>query len=218
MSRNCPRAPLAVTAVFLLAGAAVVTGALDEKKWKEKTWNFDAGKAGELPDGFSNDVGEWKIAADPAAPSKPNVLAQVAKSKGPVFNVALLKTETFKDLDLSVKWKAVEGDTDQGGGLIWRAKDSKNYYVTRYNPIEENFRVYKVVDGKRTQLGTADAKASNAWHEIRVEMAGDAIRCFLDGKQLLEAKDGTFPEAGRIGLWTKADAQTHFDDLKVAPK
>jgi hypothetical protein len=205
-----------VPAAVLLAAAAAA--ALDEKKPKEKAWSFDAGKAGEAPDGFSVEVGEWKVAADSTAPSRPNAIAQVAKSKGPVFNVAILKDEAFKDLDLSVKLKSIDGDIDQGGGLVWRAKDAKNYYIARYNPLEENFRVYKVVDGKRSQLGTAEVKPPPGWFEIRVEMAGDSIRCFLDGKQHLEAKDGTFAEAGRIGLWTKADAQTHFDDLKVAPR
>jgi hypothetical protein len=218
MSLNQLRVFSTATVIVLLAALALPTAALEEKKSKEKTWAFDSAKAGDAPAGFSVEVGEWKVAADPSAPSKPNAVAQLAKSKGPVFNVALLEGETFKDLELSVKLRSVEGDIDQGGGLVWRAKDAKNYYIARHNPLEENFRVYKVVDGKRTQLRTAEVKPASAWQEIRIEMSGDVIRCFLDGKQHLEAKDGTFPDAGRIGLWTKADAQTHFDDLKVTAR
>jgi hypothetical protein len=183
-----------------------------------RTWNFDADKVGEIAAGFSGEVGEWKVVADETAPSKPNVLAQAAKSEKPIYNIALVKDVTAKDLDVSVRFRAVAGSIDQGGGVVWRAKDVKNYYITRYNPLEENFRVYKVVDGKRTELGSADIEDKEGWHTVRATITGDHLECYLDGKKHLDVKDSTFPDGGRIGLWSKADAQTHFDDLTLMAK
>src|SRR5262249_10493733 len=120
--------------------------------------------------------------------------------------------------DLSVKMRANTGKEDQGGGLIWRVKDENNYYICRNNPLESNFRVYKVVNGKRTQFDSADVKTeAGQWHTMRAVMGGDRIACYLDGKKLLEAKDDTFKDAGMIGFWTKADAASSFDDLAVRP-
>jgi hypothetical protein len=112
----------------------------------------------------------------------------------------------------------VRGKTDQGGGLVWRYVDADNYYIARMNPLESNYRLYKVVNGKRTQLVTKeDLKVPvGQWHVLAVTMKGDQIECSLDGKKYLEAKDSTFPMAGKVGLWTKADAQTNFDDFSVA--
>jgi hypothetical protein len=111
--------------------------------------------------------------------------------------------------------KAVAGEVDQGGGLVWRAKDAKNYYLARYNHLEDNYRLYKVVDGKRTLIQNADITHSDGWHTLRVRMTGDQITCEYDGKTYLEAKDDTFPGPGKIGLWSKADAQSQFDDLSL---
>ena len=185
---------------------------------KPAVFNFDADKAGEAPKGWEAAVGVWKVAADDTAPSKPNVLAQSAEGPGSQFNIALAGDTAFKDLDLTVRMKAVAGKADQGGGPVWRAKDAKNYYVCRWNPLEDNFRLYKVVDGKRTQLANADLKAEPGWRTIRVTMRGEQIECYLDGKKVVEAKDDTFKDAGKVGLWTKADAATNFDDLTVSGK
>jgi hypothetical protein len=184
----------------------------------EKIWNFDADKTGAIPKGLTVNVGEWKVVGDPTASSKPNVLAQLAKNSGSRFNVCVVNGTNYKDLDVSVKMKAITGKEDQGGGLVWRAKDAKNYYVARYNPLEDNYRLYKVERGRRIQLQSADVKHSEGWHTLRVTMKGDHIKGYYDGKKHLDVKDLTFREAGRIGLWTKADAQTHFDDLTVSSK
>ncbi|MGD0089964.1 MAG: family 16 glycoside hydrolase [Planctomycetota bacterium] len=180
------------------------------------TWNFDGDETGKLAKGFSNESGAWQVAKDETAPSKPNVLAQTATEKKKAYNVALAAESSFKDVELSVKMKAVAGEEDQGGGLVWRAKDGANYYIARFNPLEDNFRVYKVVDGVRKQLGTADLKAAPGWHALRVVMVDDHITCYFDGVQHLDVKDSTFKEAGKIGLWSKSDAQTHFDDLTAS--
>jgi len=184
----------------------------------EKIWNFDSDKTGNIPEGFTNEVGEWKVVADPTAPSKPNVLAQLAKNSGSTFNITLVSGTNYKDVDISVKMKAIDGKEDQGGGLIWRAKDAKNYYVARYNPLEDNYRVYKIEKGRRIQLQSADIKHSEGWYTLRVTMEGNHIQCYYDGKRYLDVKDLTFREQGKIGLWTKADAQSHFDDLTVSGK
>jgi len=134
------------------------------------------------------------------------------------LNVVLVDSVQAKNLDLSVHLKPIAGTIDQGGGVVWRAKDAKNYYICRYNPLENNFRVYKVVDGRRTELASADIQKTDGWQTLRITMREEQIECFLDGKKHLEVNDGTFGVAGRIGLWTKADAQTHFDDLTLKPK
>ena len=216
----------AITFVCVAVLSAGIAFALDDTNEGEKrtklvatraeTWSFDTDKPGETPKGFETEVGEWKVVADASAPSKPHVLGQKAKSSGPTFNVLLAADAKRKDVVLSVRMKAVAGDVDQGGGVVWRAKDAKNYYIARFNPLEDNYRVYKVVEGKRTQLGTAEVTAPDGWLTLKVAMHGNHIECFLDNKKHLDAKDDTFKDAGRVGLWTKADAQTQFDDLKAS--
>jgi hypothetical protein len=176
-------------------------------------WGFDRDEAGQLPRGFTTPAGVWKVLADDSAPSKGNVVKLTEGGAKPDFNVLLFADTTYVDLDLRVKMKPVAGQIDQGGGLIWRAKDGRNYYVARFNPLEDNYRLYKVVDGKRTQLQSADVKAPAGWCELRVVMVGDHIWCYLNGQLWLDVRDETFKSAGLIGLWTKADAQSAFDDL-----
>lgn len=161
----------------------------------------------------------WKVVADPTAPSKSGLaLAQTAKGPSPLYNLCVAVRSHFgRNLHLKVSQRAIDGEIDQGGGLVWLYKDAKNYYITRYNPLEDNFRVYYVKDGKRIQLATKeDLKLDGkAWHTIEVIHKGDAITCTLEGKIKLEVKDSTFTEAGKVGLWTKADARTHFDGFEA---
>ncbi len=177
----------------------------------KRTWTFDDETTGRIAKGFTNEVGEWRIAPS----DKGKALAQSAKNANSVFNLTLISDTSAKDVDLSVRMKAIAGETDQGGGLLWRARDAKNYYLVRYNPLEDNFRLYKVVNGKRTLIQNADIKHIGGWHTLRVEMEDDHIECYYDGKKYLDAKDTTFTEAGKIGLWSKADAQSQFDDLTL---
>jgi len=201
---------------LILVIAMVLLGTTVLAQNGNRSWNFDSDTAGEIAKDFRNEAGEWKVVADPTAPSKPNVLAQVAKNSGSAFNLTLVSATKYKDLDLSVEMKPFGGTEDQGGGLVWRAKDAKNYYVVRYNPLEDNYRVYKVENGRRTQLGSADTKHTEGWHTLRVAMKGDHIEAYYDGKKYLDVKDTSFPETGKIGLWTKADAQTYFDNLTIS--
>jgi len=189
------------------------------------SWNFDKHATGEWPDGLrvaSTHSGKapakWAIQADPTAPSKPNVLRLLeTRNTGHTYNLLVFDHTSLRDLDLRVALKANSGEEDQGGGLIWRCKDENNYYICRLNPLESNFRVYKVEGGKRTQFKSAEVRArAGQWYTIRVVMIGDDIHCDLDGKELLTAKDATFKDAGKIGLWTKADAASSFDDLTAS--
>jgi len=178
----------------------------------KKTWDFEHDASGKIANGFTSEVGQWEVARD----GENRVLFQKAKNEDAVFNVAFVEQTSFKDLDFSVRLKAVAGEVDRGGGLVWRAKDAQNYYIARYNPLEDNFRVYKVDGGKRSQFASAKVAGDEQWHTLRVTMIASKITCYLDGKKHLEAEDATFPQAGKIGLWSKSDAQTYFDDLSVS--
>lgn len=189
---------------------------------KRGMWLSDA-KVGELPKGWvAAKTGEgpgsvWRVVEDATAPKGAKVLAQTS-DKGPdgLFNLCVAENASYKDIELTVAFKAIAGKVDRGGGPLWRYKDANNYYVARMNPLEDNYRVYRVVNGKRTQLGSADVKIpSGEWHTLRVVHKTDRIQCFLDGKLYLDVKDDTFKDAGTIGLWTKADAQTEFAGLEV---
>ena len=203
--------------IVIALGAAALWGA----EANADTWDFEDAELGKLPSGWSSaKTGEgegsvWKVTEDKSAPSGTRVLAQVAKGPGPLFNLCIVDGAMLQDIDLSVAFKAVDGKVDQGGGVVWRYADASNYYIARFNPLEKNFRLYKVVDGKRMQLATKEGLEGPAgeWHTLAVRMKSDAIECSLNGKKQLEAKDGTFAKSGKIGLWTKADAQTYFDSL-----
>jgi len=177
----------------------------------EKVWTFESDEPGKIAKGFTGEVGTWEVVRDGAN----QVLAQKGMNSDSTFNLALVSDTHFADLDLRVRMKAVAGEADRGGGLVWRAKDKDNYYIARYNPLEDNFRVYKVQAGKRTQFQSAKIKSDTKWHTLRVVMKGAKITGYLDESKFLEVEDSTFPDAGKIGLWTKADAQSYFDDLTV---
>jgi hypothetical protein len=203
---------LAVFPVVFIAITAATSR--DEKGSAEEgktVWRFQDDADGKIARGFRQEVGDWKVVTADGE----KVLAQQAKNSNSTFNLVLATETSAKDVDLSVRMKAVAGETDQGGGLVWRAKDKGNYYLARFNPLEDNFRVYKVQDGKRVLFQNFDIKATPGWHTLRVTMKGDQIECFFDGKKQLEHKDSTFPLAGMVGLWSKADAQSYFDDLTL---
>jgi hypothetical protein len=195
----------------------------------EKARSLQFGKAdvGKLPAGWKADrtgKGEgsvWKVVADKTAPSGTGyALAQTAEGPGPLFNLCVVNEGKFKDVEVSVAFKAIRGKRDQGGGIVWRYQDANNYYIARMNPLEDNYRLYKVVGGKRIQLATKEGLKVpvNEWHTLKIKMTGDRIECHLDGRKELEGKDDTFGGAGQVGLWSKSDARTRFDDFKVAGK
>lgn len=210
------------TIVSLTALALCGSVALGQEA-KPQVWDFENATMGKLPPGWTaakTGEGEgsvWKVVEDPSAPTGARVLAQTAASPRATFNLCVADGPSLQDLELTVAFKAVDGKVDQGGGLVWRYTDANNYYIARFNPLEDNYRLYRVVDGKRIQLETKEGLKAPAgqWHTLAIKMNGDAIECSLNGTKYLAAKDGTFTKAGKVGLWTKADAQTYFDKLQA---
>lgn len=181
---------------------------------------------------FDGEVPGWRV--DSTGGRGPHATWQARSDKNPVsapqvmsltvvnhvdedrYNIHWSDTLKFQDGRIAVAVRADEGTVDQGGGPMWRVQDANNYYVCRYNPLEANYRVYVVKDGVRRQLATALIETdARAWHRLEAEHSGENITCWLDGKKLLEAKDATIPGPGGVGLWTKADARTSFDDLVI---
>ena len=194
-----------------------------------ETVNFDDMKSGAAPPGWTatqtgSGSAKWAIEKDDSAPSKPNVLKQSGVA---TFPVCIKNDTSLKDGFVEVKFKPVSGKEDQAGGVIWRAKDPDNYYIFRANANENNAVLYKTVNGKRSPLdivgrkggyGVKEKVASGEWHTLRVEFAGNRFKAYYDGKHLFDVEDKTFTEAGKVGVWTKADSVTLFDDFTYASK
>lgn len=215
MNKNC--------AIAVIGLVGVLSIAADDKP---RSFVFSKDQEGTVPAGWKaaqTGKGEsvWKVVADDTTPSKTGyALAQTTDNRDALFNLCVANELSLKDVEVAVAFKAIRGKKDQGGGIVWRYQDANNYYIARVNPLEGNYRLYKVVAGKRVQLETEeDVKADEGkWHTMTIKMSGDHIECRLNGKKLLEAKDDTIQKAGKVGLWTKADAQTHFDDFRVSGK
>lgn len=195
----------------LLASAQLLANAT-----AASTENFDAAKPGEPPAGWiatqtGKGTAKWSVEPDSSAPSKPNVLKQSGTA---TFPVCLKNTTQLKDGFVEVKFKALAGKEDQAGGVVWRALDADNYYVCRANALEDNVRIYHIVKGRRTQFGNADVRVpSGQWHTLRVKFSGTKFTVVFNGKTLYDAEDKTFTGAGKVGVWTKADSVTVFDDF-----
>jgi hypothetical protein len=176
------------------------------------SYNFDSETPGAMPAKFhaartgQGSEGKWAVMADPTAPSKPNVVAQTSTDKTDYrFPLLISDKGSFKDLELSVKFRAVGGGVDRAAGLVFRLQDADNYYIVRANALEDNDRLYRVIKGSRRQFAGANFKVtSGEWHELKVECVGNKIICYYDGEKKIEATDDTFRDAGKIGLWTKA--------------
>ena len=209
----------------ILVTSALLAGAASAQT-NDKTWSFDADKAGGPPAGFrfartgSGAQGRWVVRAEPGAPSGANVLAQLdPDDTDNRFPVAVLDGLSVKDVRVSVRCKPVSGKVDEACGLVFRYRDENNYYVTRANALEDNVRLYKVEKGSRRQLASFSGDVSRGtWHTLAAEAKGEELRIFWNGKKILEVKDATFDQAGTVGVWTKADSVTYFDDLTISGK
>jgi hypothetical protein len=181
-----------------------------------QTENFDQTRTGALPDGWKTGVtgkgsGHWAVNPDPSAPSAPNVLTQ--KGEG-TFPWALREGVAISDGFVEVKFKPISGKEDQAGGVMWRWKDGNNYYVARANALENNVSLYYTTNGRRNTIKYVKAPVPlNSWHKLRVDFAGNTIKVSLNGKACIEERDDHIPGAGAVGLWTKADSITAFDDF-----
>ena len=186
-------------------------------------WNFDHEQPGTVPSEFSigtmfdgRPAGNWQVLATDRAKSPPHVFAQVmGKGAEHAYKVVLIKDAIASDLNLAVSFLPIQGRADMGGGLIWRAADDRNYYLARANPLEQNIRVYRVVKGIRHLLENFNQTIDvRQWHTLRVTHRGCHVNVFYDDKQVFDLCDKTF-HTGMIGLWTKSDAVTYFDDLQL---
>jgi len=212
------------TIVTLIVALLLASTAFAEtKSTSETTLDFDKFETGKTPAGFSTALTGgggsvfWLIQEDPTAPSGGKVLAQTSTDKTDYrFPLCIYDKFTAKDVEVSVKFKAVSGKVDQAAGLVARFQDKDNYYITRANALENNVRLYKVVGGSRKQFaGKKMNVSSGEWHTLKLEVKGKRFAVSFDDKLLFEADDDTFTEAGKVGLWTKADSVTYFDDLKI---
>jgi hypothetical protein len=186
--------------------------------------NFDDLKPGSAPSGWNltktgDGAPRWTVETDGSAPSKPNVLKQSGEADYPL---AIKEDTNLKDGFVEVKFKPLSGKEDQAGGVIWRCKDANNYYICRANALEGNVVLYKTEKGKRKSLDIVGRKGGygvktpvekNQWHTLRVDFTDNRFAVQLNGKKLFDVEDMTFTDTGKVGLWTKADSVTVFDDF-----
>lgn len=207
--------------ISILMTAAPAIGSSSEDT--THTWTFDNDPPETLPSGFQvgtlfdgRTAGEWKVIETVQAKSQPRVLGQLmGKGAEHAYKTVLMRGTQASNLELQVSLLPIEGKADMGGGLIWRATDDRNYYLTRANPLEQNIRIYRVVKGVRHMLKNFDHVIDvRQWHTLRVITKGCQVQVFFDDKPVFDLCDQTFT-AGRVGLWTKSDAVTYFDDLKL---
>lgn len=182
------------------------------------TINFDDAKANAAPNGWEagatgNGQPRWTVEADATAPSKPNVLKQSGEG---AFPYCARKDVSLKDGFVEVKFKAISGKEDQAAGLMWRFNDGNNYYVARANALENNVSIYCTKNGKRNTIKYQDTEKipANTWHTLRVEFKGNRFKVSLNGKVYIDVEDKSFQDASAVGVWTKADSVTLFDDFK----
>src|SRR5205809_1085928 len=185
------------------------------------TMNFDNLKTGAAPPGWTatqtgSGSAKWSVEKDDSAPSQPNVLKQSGEATIPVC----FKDDTsLKDGFVEVKFKPVSGKEDQAGGVIWRVQDANNYYISRANALEDNVTIYHTINGKRVAFKNINTKVtSGVWHTLRVDFEGNKFTVTFDGTKVIEATDASFAKAGKVGVWTKADSVTEFDDFTYAGK
>jgi hypothetical protein len=206
------------------AAAAVTLFLLEVNDMSNHAISFESSQIGATPAGWTATLTgsgdpKWTVESDETAPSKSKVLKQSGRATFPL----LLKNDSnIKDGFIEVKFKAAAGSQDRAAGIVWRARDGNNYYVLRANALEDNVVLYKTVDGVRSALdivgrkggyGVEERVPANTWHSLRVDFKAAHFSASLNGKQLFEVEDSTFTDAGKVGLWTKADSVTLFDEV-----
>ncbi len=215
----------AIVVVLALVSGATAADAQQERA-QVRQWDFEDSREGNAPSGFSftrtgsSRLGRWVVNTQPDAPSGTRVLAQIDSDQTDFrFPMAVADEPLLADLRLSVRCKPVSGNVDQACGLVFRYQDENSYYVTRANALEHNVRLYKVVKGKRQQFaGWNGSVTGGTWHELGVEAKGDHFTVSWDGQRVIDVHDQAFSRPGKVGLWTKADSITYFDDLRVEPR
>jgi len=159
---------------------------------------------------------KWAVEKDDSAPSKSNVLKQSGQA---TFPVCFKNDTNIKDGFVEVKFKPVAGNEDQAGGVIWRVQNANNYYISRANALEDNVTIYHTINGRRVAFKSINTKVkSGVWHTLRVDFKGNKFAVTFDGNKVIDATDQSFPNAGKVGVWTKADSVTLFDDFSYGAK
>jgi hypothetical protein len=193
--------------------------------------DFSNDAVGQAPKGFefghtakTGAPGKWIVQAEGSNKYLAQVDADNTRSR---FPIAVVSDVTAADVDLSVRFKPISGRVDQAAGLVWRFQNEDNYYIVRANALEGNVVLYKVQGGKRRDLplkgegrtyGKKAPVPAGQWSTLRVVAAGPRFEVYVNVSKLYEVEDSTFTGAGKVGMWTKADSVTQFDDLTIVTK
>lgn len=193
--------------------------------------DFEQDTAGQPPNGFmfghtrkAGTPGRWIVQEDKSGKYLAQLDTDNTRNR---FPVAVIADASGADVDLSVRFRPLSGRVDQAAGLVWRYQNEDNYYIVRANALEDNVVLYKVQNGQRTDLavkgeGRTYGKPAEVpvgqWSTLRIVATGPRFEVHFNGRKLYEVEDTTFAQAGRVGVWTKADSVTHFDDLTVTTK
>lgn len=215
-------------------GLLLVSATLAAQNPSRRVIDFESDSVGQPPAGFSFALtgsgrqGVWVVRKDDAAAERGNVLAQTDADRTSYrFPLAVFNDVATKDVDISVRFRPVSGGVDQAAGLVWRYQDANNYYIVRANALEGNVVLYKVEKGKRTDLpvkgsgrtyGKKAGVPKNTWSQMGITVRGPLFTVSLNGQGLYEVEDTTFTGAGKVGVWTKADSVTYFDDFTVVAR
>ncbi len=209
----------------LLAGAGLALAGrrAAAQRQPQPPHTFEDAPTGAPPPGFSFALTggggpvRWVVLEDPSAPAGGKVVAETSQDRtSDRFPLAILESLKARDVAVSVRFRPVSGTVDQAAGLVARLRNPRNYYIARANALEDNVRLYRVVDGRRIQFAGADVRVPrDRWQTLSLRVEGDRFAVALDRRELFTANDRTFADAGRVGLWTKADSLTHFDGLEV---
>lgn len=213
----------------------VLIGLLGAPAVQGEVIRFDRTPPGSVPPGWtlamthSGGAPKWEVVRDDSAPHSPMVFAQVSRDQtAGRFPLAIWDRATLRDGEVSVAFKAVDGEIDRAAGIVWRYRDPNNYYIVRANALEGNVALYKVEAGVRVSIapkglpsrsyGVKHTIPASRWNTLRVVFKRNLFTAFLNGERLFDAEDQTFKEAGKIGLWTKADSVIHFSDFEFEGK
>lgn len=233
--KHLPRIISCLATTVTLALLITVTATCDGEAEKPKpipegdfgdeqviSWDFEGA---DIPEGWAigstnqkGTVATWEIMEDATAPSGGKILSLIDPydNSGETFNLCWTPEPVFLDGEIEVMFRANEGSEDQGGGIMWRVLDKDNYYVARFNPLEDNFRLYYVRDGNRKQLESATLTLpTGEWHSMKIVVKGNRFDGYLNGEKVMEVEDDHFTEPGGCGVWTKADGATSFDDFVI---
>jgi hypothetical protein len=212
-----------VTIVAIIVSAVSLSAGPTWAQRAAAKLDFEGPQMGSVPPGFSPGLTgkgaspAWKVVDDPTAPAGPRVVAETSGDRtNDRFPLLILDGFEARDVQVSVAFKPVSGRVDQAAGIVVRLKDANNYYIARANALEDNVRLYKVVGGKRSQFAGKDVPIpSGLWETLGLDVQDDRFEVRLNGEILFEARDRTFKDTGKVGLWTKADSVTYFDDLRA---